>query len=247
MDKKEKEEIHNVQGQWFFVVFATVFALLVGTVVSAIYELLRTNAHWSPWLVLAVFGVPCVWMLDVFTYMFENLEALRKDPSDSMWPVLQKYFVMRYHGGMNILKHWIWPIVGGFIVASIIMLIFEWINHFIFPLPAGLDQKDTAAVQAFTASLPWTAYILVFLGWAVGAFEGGCTTAWLAGETRFRVTAVLAVLLVLGGLADMAALGFPPVAMALGLLILAVAPYGGFTALNAFQKKKMAEMAAQKS
>src|SRR6185369_3883314 len=70
------------------------------------------------------------------------------------------------HPHMNILKRWIWPIAAGFIVASIIMLIFEWINHFIFPLPVGLDQHDTAAVQAFTASLPWTAYILVFLGWA---------------------------------------------------------------------------------
>src|SRR3954471_3348140 len=92
---------------------------------------------------------------------------------------------------MNILKHrvlkdWVGPIVAGFIVASIIMVIFEWINHYIFPLSADLNQTDTAAVQAFTASLPWTAYILVFLGWAVGAFEGGCTTAWLAGEKPAR-------------------------------------------------------------
>src|SRR5205085_10773641 len=98
---------------------------------------------------------------------------------------------------MDILKHWVWPVVAGFIVASVIMLIFEWINHFIFPKPAGLDLNEAAAVRAFTASMPWSAYILVFLGWAVGAFEGGCTTAWLAGEKQFRVTAVLTVLLVL--------------------------------------------------
>ena len=153
---------------------------------------------------------------------------------------------------MNILKRWVWPILAGFVVASIIMLIFEWINHFIFPKPAGLDLYDTAAVQAFTASLPWKAYILVFLGWAVGSFEGGCTTAWLAGEKparpdghsggQFRVTAVLAVLLVLGGIADMMMLGFPIVPTALGILILAVFPYLGYTALNMFERKKRESM-----
>src|SRR3954467_11867217 len=145
---------------------------------------------------------------------------------------------------MNILKRWIWPVVAGFIVASIIMVIFEWINHYIFPLPAGLNQTDTAAVQAFTASLPWTAYILVFLGWAAGAFEGGCTTAWLAGEKQFRVTLVLTILLVLAGIFDMVVLGFPPVAMALGLFILAACPYLGFTALNTFERKKRESLAA---
>ena len=145
---------------------------------------------------------------------------------------------------MEILRRWIWPVVAGFVVASIIMLIFEWINHFIFPLPAGLDTKDTAAVQAFTASLPWTAYILVFVGWAVGAFEGGCTAAWLAGEKQFGATSVLAVLLVLAGIADMMVLGFPLVAAAFGLCILAAFPYLGRYALNTFERKKRASMAA---
>ncbi len=145
---------------------------------------------------------------------------------------------------MNIFKHWVWPVVAGLIVASVSMLIFEWINHYIFPLPAGLNPTDTAALQAFTASLPGTAYILVFLGWAVGAFEGGCTTAWLAGEKQFRVTAVLTILLVLAGIADMEMIGFPPIATALGLLILAIFPFLGFTALNTFEKKKKESMGA---
>ena len=146
---------------------------------------------------------------------------------------------------MNILKHWVGPILGGFVVASLIMLFFEWINHFIFPIPTGIDRNDTAAVQAFTTTLPWTAYILVFVGWAVGAFEGGCTTAWLAGEQRFRATAVLTVILVLAGVADMSGLGFPLASTTLGLLILAITPYLGFTALNTFEKRKRASMAAE--
>lgn len=143
---------------------------------------------------------------------------------------------------MNILKQWIWPVVAGFIVASIIMVIFEWINHFIFPLPPGLDQRDTAAVQAFTRSLPWTVYVLVFVGWAVGAFEGGCTTAWTGKEKQLPLTIVLAVLLVLAGIFDMVVLGFPVPAMALGLIILAISPFLGRLALNTFEKKKRASL-----
>ena len=144
------------------------------------------------------------------------------------------------------------------------MLVFEWINHFIFPIPKVLDSNEPINVQAFTASLPWTAYILVFLGWAVGAFEGGCTAAWLsqdsnesgtdasrprgvvrAGERQFRVTTVLAILLVVAGVADMAMLGFPPTFTALGLLILAIFPYLGRYALNTFERKKRESMAAK--
>ena len=116
-------------------------------------------------------------------------------------------------------------------------------KSFHFPLPAGLDTNNPAAVWAFTASLPWTVYILVFLGWAVGAFEGGCTTAWLAGENQFRVTAVLTALLVLAGIADMFMIGFPILAMMLGILILAGCPFLGRLALNTFEKKKRASMA----
>jgi len=138
---------------------------------------------------------------------------------------------------MNILKHWVWPIASGFIVASIIMLIFEWINHFIFPKPVDLDLNNAADLQAFTASLPWTAYILVFAGWAVGAFEGGCTTAWLAKNKQIPAVTVLAVLLVIAGIADMVKIGFPMAAVALGILILAVSPYLGRLAMNTFENR----------
>ena len=145
---------------------------------------------------------------------------------------------------MNILKKWVLPVVAGFIVASIIMVIFEFINSFFFPLPKDLDWNNIEAVQAVTASLPWTAYILVFLGWAVGAFEGGCTTAWLGGQKQFQVTTVLAVLLVLARTLDMAILGFPRLFTALGICIVAVFPYLGRFALNTFEKKKRATMVA---
>lgn len=138
---------------------------------------------------------------------------------------------------MYILKKWVWPVVAGFIVASIIMVAFEWINHFLFPLPANLDVNDIAAVHAFTASLPWTVYILVFLGWAAGSFVAGYVCARLAGEKQFSAVAILTVLLVLAGIADMLMIGFLMPAMILGVVVLAVFPYLGRYAFNAFQTR----------
>ncbi len=78
-----------------------------------------------------------------------------------------------YTRRMNFLKLKVWPVVAGFVVASIVMMAFEFTNSLFFPLPSDLDWMDTAAVQALTASLPWTAYILVLLGWIAGSFAGG--------------------------------------------------------------------------
>ena len=98
------------------------------------------------------------------------------------------------------LKLKLWPVVAGLLSAFIIMMICEYINSFIYPLPDDLDIMDTVAVQAFTASLPWTAYILVFLGWVLGAFKAGCVTTYLSKEEKYRLSFVVGVLLTLLGL-----------------------------------------------
>ena len=139
---------------------------------------------------------------------------------------------------MSFLKLKVWPVVAGFIVASIVMMIFEFINSFLFPLPENLDWADTASVQALTASLPWTAYILVLLGWAIGSFKGGCVTTYLSGEKEYRVTAALSILLVIAGGIDMAMLGHPLVFSVLGTATLLFFPYLGHKYLLRAHAKK---------
>ena len=96
----------------------------------------------------------------------------------------------------------VWPIAAGLLTAFIIMMVFEYINSFFYPLPEGLDSNDTAAVHAFTASLPWTAYILVFLGWAFGSFKAGCVTTYLASERTYRRSLVVGLILIALGIAN---------------------------------------------
>lgn len=108
---------------------------------------------------------------------------------------------------MNFLKTRVWPVVAGFIVASIVMMAFEFTNSSFFPLPSDLDWSDTSAVQALTATLPWTAYILVLLGWMVGSFAGGWIATRLSRDTRYRTALALGILLTLAGIANTMMIG----------------------------------------
>ena len=106
------------------------------------------------------------------------------------------------------------------------------------PSSSKLITGSSSCAAGFVSPEPW-------VGWAVGAFEGGCTTAWLAGEKQFPTTAILAVLLVLAGIFDMVLIGFPMLSMILGVLILAVFPFLGRHALNTFERKKREKMAGK--
>jgi hypothetical protein len=94
------------------------------------------------------------------------------------------------------LKNNVLPVVAGFIVSSIIMMIFESINHYIYPFPEGMDPMNTESVREFAAILPWQAYILVMLGWIVGSFVGSWTTEKISKTRKYTLSGVLAVLLI---------------------------------------------------
>lgn len=100
----------------------------------------------------------------------------------------------------NFLKLRLWPVVAGLLTAFVIMMIFECINSLFFPLPDGLDIMDPVAVRAFTETLPWTAYILVFLGWVVGSFKAGCVTTYLSKEETYRLSFDVGILLTILGI-----------------------------------------------
>lgn len=108
---------------------------------------------------------------------------------------------------MNFLKLKVWPVIAGFIAASVVMMVFEYTNSFLYPLPQDLDWTNAEAVQALTASLPWTAYILVLLGWMAGSFAGGYVATHLSEERQYRVTLALGILLTLAGIWNVILIG----------------------------------------
>jgi hypothetical protein len=98
------------------------------------------------------------------------------------------------------LKNSIWPILAGLVSALLIMMIFEFVNAFVYPIPKNLDMSDTRALQAFTATLPWTAFILVFIGWVVGSFVSGFVVTLISKEKTYALSLVVGIILTIFGI-----------------------------------------------
>lgn len=128
----------------------------------------------------------------------------------------------------NFLKLKVWPVTAGLLTAFIIMMLFEFVNSFIFPLPEGLDTRDPEAVRAFTQSLPWTAYILVFLGWVFAAFKAGCVTTYLAKEETYRLSFVTGIILTLLGVVNNFLIGHDVLFNIVGLPMFILFTYLGY-------------------
>lgn len=127
----------------------------------------------------------------------------------------------------HFLKLKVWPVIAGLLTAFIVMMVFEYINSFFYPLPSGLDIKDPVMVRAFTATLPWTAYILVFLGWVIGAFKAGCVTTYLAHEEKYRLSFVVGVILTVAGVANNLLIGHDMFFNIIGLPMFIIFTYLG--------------------
>jgi hypothetical protein len=125
------------------------------------------------------------------------------------------------------LKYKLWPVIAGLLSAFIIIMIFEFINSFFYTIPEGLDTSDVNALHEFTASLPWTAYILVFLGWVIGSFKAGCVTAYLAKESRYRMSFVVGIILTLIGIANNMIIGHDTLFNILALPVFIIFTYLG--------------------
>lgn len=127
----------------------------------------------------------------------------------------------------NFIKFKAWPVIAGLLTAFIIMTVFEFVNSLFFSLPEGLNIYDPVAVKAFTTSLPWTAYVLVLLGWIFGAFKAGCVTTYLAREGTYKLSFFVGVILTVLGIANNIMIGHDMFFNIVGLPMFIVFTYLG--------------------
>jgi hypothetical protein len=96
-------------------------------------------------------------------------------------------------------------IVAGFIVASIVMMIFESLNgRVLYPELAKAAQgvTDREVLRSLLASAPSGAFLVVIAGWLVGSVAGGWLAALTAGRSGQLHGLLLGLLLTLAGIAN---------------------------------------------
>jgi hypothetical protein len=115
--------------------------------------------------------------------------------------------------------------VVGFVIAVACMMTAEQINHRIYPIPDNINFRDAEAVRRLVATLPAGAFVLVLVGWLVGTLLGTFLAAKIG---RSRVPAyVVGVLLLCGGIMNIAMLPQPVWFDVVALLIFVAMPFAG--------------------
>lgn len=114
-------------------------------------------------------------------------------------------------------------LVAGAVVAVLVIAGCEQIGTLLHPPPPGLDMHDRAAMTAFIATLPWTAFAVVLVAWGLGVLSGG----WVAGRLAPTGPALhalgITLLVAAGAVANMLMIPHPVWFWISALLVIAAA------------------------
>ena len=94
--------------------------------------------------------------------------------------------------------------IAGIIVGMVLNMGLIQLNmQVFFPMPAGTDMNDPAQFNAFIASLPTQAFLLVLLAHLGQSFVGGWIAARLGASRPMLLAMIVGVLSLAGGIAAM--------------------------------------------
>lgn len=98
-------------------------------------------------------------------------------------------------------------VIAGAVAAVVMIAIADGIAGAIYPLPAGMDPNDRAAMTAAIGRLPASAFAIVLLGWAIGSLVGGLVAAKISG--RINQATIVGVILLAAGVLNLALVPHP--------------------------------------
>jgi hypothetical protein len=110
---------------------------------------------------------------------------------------------------MSDIARTVFAIVGGLIVAALIIALVHFVSAKLYPLPRGLDVHDRAAISAAIQRLPTGAFLMVLGAWAAGAFCGGWVAGRIARRARVGHALVVGILLLMAGIGNLTAIPHP--------------------------------------
>ena len=100
---------------------------------------------------------------------------------------------------MNILKR-IGAVLGGFMAAMVVVMLFEWLGAYVNPMPKDIDYHDPKALADMMNHMPMTAYLWLLLGYVVASIVGGAVATLLSGRSKSMPALIVGAVLTLGGI-----------------------------------------------
>ncbi|NNC78260.1 MAG: hypothetical protein HKN77_09880 [Woeseiaceae bacterium] len=114
--------------------------------------------------------------------------------------------------------------IVGVAVAVLTVMLFEWISHTIFPVPAGLEVNNTAAMSEYISTVPIAAMLLVVAGYIVATFDGTFIAAWIGNAKPFIFALVVGVLMLVATVSTLIMIPHPiwfNIASVVGIIVAA--------------------------
>jgi hypothetical protein len=118
-------------------------------------------------------------------------------------------------------------VLAGIVVGFVVVAALEFLDTTLFPLPAGLDLHDTAAIKQAMARAPLAALILVIVGWGISALLGSWVAARIARAPKVLHGMIVGIFLLGAAITDMLEFPHPVWFWICGLLIFLPASYIG--------------------
>ncbi|MEM7155293.1 MAG: hypothetical protein AAF799_20765 [Myxococcota bacterium] len=100
-------------------------------------------------------------------------------------------------------------VVGLTVGMAINMALIMLNTAVLYPVPEGLDMYDNAQMNAYIATLPWQAFLIVIAAHISQSFTGAWTAARLGASKPMLLAMIVGALSLAGGIANMAQLDHP--------------------------------------
>ena len=100
-------------------------------------------------------------------------------------------------------------VLVGLVAASLTVLLIEIASHWLLPVPPGMDVTSRESMATAMHNLPVASLLAILVAWAVGSFIGGWVAASIARTHQTRCAIIVAILIILSGIANMLMIPHP--------------------------------------
>lgn len=118
-------------------------------------------------------------------------------------------------------------ILGGVLVAGLVVYLVEAAGQLMYPPPAGLDMRDRDAMSAYVSQLPSGAFAIVLTAWILGALAGSWVAVRIAARPAVWPGLVIGGLLLLGVASNVMTVPHPVWMVVAAIVAIPAAAYAG--------------------
>jgi len=114
-------------------------------------------------------------------------------------------------------------VIAGLVVAFLVIILVETVNHAIYPLPEDVNVHDPQSLKAMMSKMPLGAIAGVVVAWVLGALAGSFTAAKIARSGGLLPGLGVGIVLLLGSVLNMLVLPHPVWVWACALILIPAA------------------------